>query len=685
MRLFITILFGLTIALSQLNGSIVNTKHNLSITNTAGTIKAQSETEICVFCHLPHVARPQGKPLWNRNMPASAYTMYDSDYLRRLNYPSQANDLGTNNDEPGALSRQCLSCHDGTIAVGAIYKLRKTYMNGASIPMDGVDGSGMIPSGPTLIGTDLSNQHPVGYEYNPSSSVDFGVGTRTSELKDPPDSPIKLYTYNGKNYVECSSCHDPHTQNSKFLRVDTGANHGQNVKNTCLSCHDKSGGAPWPTTHEVIGMPYTDPDVISRYGTAKPSDLFCVNCHTPHNGEGKPYLFRKVEQQTCFQGAGSSVSVTPCHGTGNNGGGVDIESVLAKQYAHPVSTIDGVHTDLDALYGHDASGAEMTDANGKGGVSFESNRHAECMDCHNPHRTGSNIHVPDAQWYPDTPTNAVSDVLRNVPGVEPTWPSAWTQPTTFTTLESSTKEYQICFKCHSYWGLGTADGGVSTFPSTSEPADVMLTDVAWEMNINNKSGHPVVIDANSRTGSYAPKALDTRQLIAPWSNHAGTATMYCSDCHGSDEEMQGDPKGPHGSNLKFMLKGENNYWPTDPNGNLYTTSDIGNSGQDGLFCANCHNLKEPHKNRWRRMTRINIACVECHVAVPHGSPVSRLMGYSNFPAPYNYNGNSLTMTGFVKNALSSVSRGDVRSSSRACRCHGMGGFGGGSYDSNPFP
>jgi len=675
----------------QLFATIVNTKHNLSISNTAGTIKAQTETEICVFCHVPHGAAPLGKPLWNRSMPTSNYIMYTSDYLKRLNYPEPTltSGLGSANNTPGALSRQCLSCHDGTIAVGAVHKIETKYLSG-QIAMNGVDANGAIPNTSTkYIGTNLTNHHPVGFEYNPNISVNFDVGTRPSELKDPPDSPIKLFTYGGSRYIECSSCHNPHTENKMFLRVNTGVNHGQNVKNTCISCHDKTSGNP--TIHQVTSIPYTDAEVINKYGTSSPADLFCANCHTPHNGEGKPYLFRKVEQQTCFQGAGSSVSVTPCHGDGAVGG-VNIERILNKQYAHPVNTIDGVHTNLDALFGYDLAGSEMQDTNGVGGVSFGTNKHAECMDCHNPHKTGKNAHVPANKWYPDVPTNAVSDVLRNVTGVEPIWPSEWTQPDTFSTLESSTKEYQICFKCHSYWGLGTASGGVSNFPSLSDPFNVPMTDVAWEMNINNKSGHPVVINANARAGtSYAPKALEASQLTVPWSNAPGVTTMYCSDCHGTDNEIGGDPKGPHGSSFKFMLKGENNFWPTkDGSTVLYDTNDIGTIGDTGLFCKNCHNLNEPHKTRWSRMTRINIACVECHVAIPHGSPISRLMGYSNFPAPYNYGGNSLTMSGFKKNALNNINRGDVASNNRACRCHGGGGgMGGGGiatiYDENLFP
>ncbi len=678
MKFVILCILGMLMLTSgQLSASIMNTKHNLSVsnstvtTNSTGTIKAQAETEVCVFCHIPHQSRPLGKPLWNRSMPTSNYTMYDSDYLRRIGYPDVALDLGTANDTPGALSRQCLSCHDGTVAVGSVFKLRRTFMDGNVIAMDGVEGDGTIPSTASgFLGTDLTMHHPVGIEYDPAITKNFDVGTRTAELKIIPDSPIKLFEYGGKKYVECSSCHDPHKDNGKFLHVDSGANHAQNVRDTCLACHDKSGGDPWPTTHQVIGMPYTDPEVISKYGTQSPSDFFCVNCHTPHNGEGKPYLLRKVEQQTCFQGAASSPELSSCHGTGAITSAPDIESVLSRTYGHPVSTIDGVHTNLDVLYG---TGVSRNPVDSKG-LSWDDSKHAECVDCHNPHRLGSNVHVPDNQWYPSIPTNSVSDVLRSVTGVEPDWPAAWTQPTTFTTLESSTKEYQICLKCHSYWGLGVAVDGVSGHFLMN--SGTYATDQALEFNPNNRSAHPVIMSLNSRPGSSEPKALKSEHLLPPWNANPGHNTMYCSDCHGADNEIGGDPKGPHGSNFKYMLKGENNYWPAKPSGELYTATDIFNGGDSNLFCKNCHDLTVPTVHKFKggefapAWPAMNTTCVTCHVAVPHGSSISRLLGYVGFPEPYNYNGNSLKLDGYVKNTHSFIDTSHAFSYAPECTsCH----------------
>ncbi len=672
---FIRYISAALLTLTCSYGTILNTKHNLSATGP-GTIKATSEQEVCVFCHIPHNTQP-GKPLWNRKMPQSSYVMYESEYLKRTNYPLPA-DLGITEGTPGSLSRQCLSCHDGTVAIGSIYMVRGSVLGNTLIDMMGVGSAGMMPSDANgFIGTDLTIHHPVGIEYDPTNVKTFGIGQKTIELKTIPDAPLKLYTYNGKRYVECTSCHDPHLEDYKFLRVHSDTNNAINVRNTCTSCHDKNPGVPWPTSHEVMGAPYWDRALWDKYNGGKAisvADLYCANCHTPHNGKGKPYLLRQVEQNTCYMGAASARNVAPCHGTGTTWAGNDIESILNRPFAHPVNTIDGVHTNFDTLYGY---GSTEGDPAASHSVKWSDSKHAECMDCHNQHRVGGRNHIGTQvesvnKLYPDNPSNAVSGVLRNVQGVEPTWPAKWTQPTTFTTLANSEKEYQICLKCHSYWALGPTlaqnAGEVATGATDNwiDVEGVRATDQAFEFNPNNKSAHPVVMALNDMSGNYAPKGLDTwgttNVMKYPWNQNLGTQTMYCADCHGTDNEDSGDPKGPHGSSYNFMLKGPNHYWPTKPDGTLFRTGDIQSDGNvPDLFCANCHNLNYPHKQWAMPMQRRNIACVECHVAVPHGSPVSRLIGYENFPEPYNYNYNGtkmLKITGYKKANPSTSHRRD---------------------------
>lgn len=694
-KLLLLILFTLNI-----NASIVQTKHNLSVSGT-GSIKASSEKEVCAFCHIPHAAQ-KGVPLWNRAMPTSSYTMYSSTYLERTSYPTPS-DLGSSFDTPGNLSRQCLSCHDGTIAIGGIYAIRGTIL-GSALSVNNTDAGGEMPhSASGFIGTDLSAHHPVGFEYNPTA-MNYGTGVTTegntvvnnrggvnpSELRTASDvsqnTKIKLYSYSGKDYVECSSCHDPHTSNKKFLRVgaENSDSHAKNVKNTCVACHKKDNWAG--SAHDTHTTAYTDASVLSEYGAGtKVSDMGCINCHTPHNGEGQPYLLRKIEQNTCFQGASSSSSTANCH---NAGGAKDIKSPLLKTYGHgyPLLNTDGVHTNLDYMYG---TGVPRNPTGSKG-IAWSDSQHVECMDCHNQHAAKAlPKRVAQNSWYPanNQGSNLISKsgALTGASGIEPTiWPSRWNKPTTFTILEQATYEYQICFKCHTSWALGdNGDGNPESGWATYSDSSVDFTDLAWEFNKNNRSGHPVTVSLNNRTGSPGTKQLSSGEMKDPW-KAVGTQTMYCSDCHGTDSENISDAKGPHGSSIKFMLKGEGTEWPTRTNGTHFL---VGTSHSDasrtGVFCQNCHNVSSAGAPHTTKNEMNGLKCVNCHVAIPHGSPQSRLIAYKNFPEPYNYQGNQALLTGFLKSGGWSRDSAFAKSNGQCTSKHDADN-GENSFESNDF-
>lgn len=257
---------------------IANTKHNLGSTGT-GVNKFDGTGEICVFCHTPHGADTSASvPLWNRNLSTpSTYTTYNS--------------LGTSSLDGatapvGSVSLACLSCHDGTQAMnvmintpgsGTTATLAGTW-TGADQTL-GKIGAGLI----TNIGTDLKNDHPVGIQYGggPKSGTVPAAGQaydntmfRDADFKATKSSVLngqsvwwvdttagtagtrektdmQLYTRVGADsvnrdgsintgaltgaqpFVECASCHDPHSENTTFLRID---NTGSAV---CLSCHTK--------------------------------------------------------------------------------------------------------------------------------------------------------------------------------------------------------------------------------------------------------------------------------------------------------------------------------------------------------------------------------------------------------------------------------------------------------------
>jgi predicted CXXCH cytochrome family protein len=257
---------------------IADTKHNLGSGGT-GTNKFNGTAELCVFCHTPHGADSSAAvPLWNRKMATpSTYQTYNS--------------LGTSSLDGatapvGSVSLACLSCHDGTQAMNVMinqpgsggYNAAGAALAGAWTGANqtaGVIAAGLI----TNIGTDLKNDHPIGIQYGggmPTGGAYTAGAIADGALKDPDFKGLSYANLNGQSvwwvetgtvgrqktdmmlytrtdsdavdrsgaivtgslagaqaFVECASCHDPHSTNNTFLRI---ANTGSAV---CLSCHIK--------------------------------------------------------------------------------------------------------------------------------------------------------------------------------------------------------------------------------------------------------------------------------------------------------------------------------------------------------------------------------------------------------------------------------------------------------------
>ncbi len=607
--------------------SIKESKHNLSVGATISTIKAQSESEICVFCHTPHKSSSIAQ-LWNHQPTSATYTLYTSDYLTAKSYNAQG--------QPSQKSKLCLSCHDGTIALGSVLNTSDMTVNG-SITMSG--GITTMPSGSGNLGTTFVDDHPIGFQYNNAKDPELVVRAW------PWNTPVKLDPDATTGTIECITCHDPHNnQYSHFLQM---ANTNAAL---CEFCHAKSG---WNASIHKTSLQSFTP--IGSTPTTV-GERSCRNCHASHNGVGVPYNLNLSEENTCYQSG--------CHGTTNGVNTKDIQSAVNKMYRHPVNTVAGKHLNPDN------SSSVATP-----------NRHSECEDCHNPHQSKSGLH--------SVKTNLISNVLTGVSGLTPDASSIWTQPTTFTAANPVTKENQICFKCHSYNGLGVAANGVSGIIG---PSGTYITDQAMEFNSANKSAHPVQFSTNAQTGATAPKPLASRQLSTAW-NSVGTQTMYCSDCHGNDQEVSTTvPEGPHGSNNMHMLRGttasSTKYWPYNASGTtLWRLIDVRNNLNNWstqMFCVNCHPIfsngnwfNKAHEAHETRTVTISgkayggVPCVSCHIAVPHGAKRSRLITYATDVSPYAFRDGGINVNlilGFRK-ASSANSYEELHCYSLQTGCH----------------
>ena len=196
----------------SLGGQITNSKHDFRTSSWSGG-------QICVACHAPHNTDVSvtDAPLWNHKNSTVSYTLYSSATM-------DAGALG----QPSGLSKLCLSCHDGTVAVDSF---------------GGATGTTMI-TGKSNLGITLKDDHPIGFTY------DSTLATKDGALADPSTSGVvigagaqtrtgtlaAMLLYNGK--LECSSCHDVHNT----FTADAGA---KLVKITmagsqlCLACHKK--------------------------------------------------------------------------------------------------------------------------------------------------------------------------------------------------------------------------------------------------------------------------------------------------------------------------------------------------------------------------------------------------------------------------------------------------------------
>ncbi len=271
-------------ASAQAPVGIATTKHNLgSGPGLADRNQVSNTAEICVFCHTPHGGSTDAPvPLWNKRLGAAgapagggSYTTYDT-----LQTPSLDGTVAA----VGSISMACLSCHDGTQAMDNV--INAPGSGGVLADGGGINGrdwawtgstvdtaTGRLNSGAALIGTDLSNDHPIGIQYCGGGLSGSGTtvsGTcRDTDFKAPQTQLINgnqifwvdtggngkqrtdlpLYQRTAGNLgpmVECASCHDPHVSTGQAGPATTGQVSGETflrVSNAssavCTACHVK--------------------------------------------------------------------------------------------------------------------------------------------------------------------------------------------------------------------------------------------------------------------------------------------------------------------------------------------------------------------------------------------------------------------------------------------------------------
>jgi predicted CXXCH cytochrome family protein len=544
---------------------VAGTKHNFG-SLSAATVKTTESTEICVFCHTPHNSSPSG-PLWNRQDSGATYDVYASSTLATTLSPNSPQ-LG----QPTGSSKLCLSCHDGTIAIGSLLNLPGKGFGTADLSVTGagVDPSGRLTSASTsYIGTDLRDDHPI--------SFDYGLSFPSNpEINDPASFPpeVKL---DSTNMVQCVSCHDPHgTVNPKFLvaSLEGGA--------LCNTCHTKRYWATMPAVHGTATAtwtgtgenPWREDMGAPGYTDDTPQMQSCLACHSSHGGASGKSLLTGVnpltltvddEEWTCLN----------CHN--GNVATKDMNTALNHMYSHDVKATFGAHDPARGLAGEPARETAL---------NLGTNRHVECADCHNGHGAKAGNHTIGG-----VNGNIIAPNILGSWGVKPSpWPVAGTEATSFVEVDFTTTlpgadnlEGQLCLKCHSFYAYGFNPPNVPS--GNADGSLVRQSDITTDMNPSNMSIHPVFgqgkntppVAANINWPANTLGLSNTfRYLDFPgvgprdgFYNMTHDSKTTCSDCHSSSDVV--DPLGPHGSTDKWILR----------------RNETG-AGTLKNFCYNCH-------------------------------------------------------------------------------------------------
>ena len=295
---------------------VSETVHNLSASGP-GRIRAQSESQVCIFCHAPHNTGGV-RPLWNRDLPITSYQIYQSTTL-----DAQPN-------QPTGASKLCLSCHDGTIALGNVLSRSE------QIRMSGGD---FIPAGLTNLGTDVSDDHPISFFYT------SGIAASDRQLVSPEALPSEV-RLDAAGQLQCTSCHDAHHNGFGSFLVKR-----REFGELCTACHTMDGWSA--STHRlsnatVIGSPSGD----WPFNTV--AENACRSCHRPHAAGGhERLLIFENEEDNCLSCHEGRVART------------NLRAEIDKLSAHDPRRYTGRHDPTETRAGL--------------------NPHVECADCHNAH------------------------------------------------------------------------------------------------------------------------------------------------------------------------------------------------------------------------------------------------------------------------------------------------------------
>lgn len=236
--------------------SIKLTKHNLSNWSPYAMYVKGNTTQVCVFCHAPHNADSAETPLWNHKDTSQSFGIATTQWIT----PSNSELTGKVDSQPTTTSKKCLSCHDGTVAIGAVVNRGNSgltdELGGDAANGTRADVNGLL-IGPNKIGLNLSGGHVISFKYD-TAMKDYLNGK--SEYALAPFQALNAEDTKSmldkRGYMQCHTCHDPHTDACN----DTNRTIGKDPL-WRKSCDSTDNGVLCRLCHDGTYKYYTSPDI----------------------------------------------------------------------------------------------------------------------------------------------------------------------------------------------------------------------------------------------------------------------------------------------------------------------------------------------------------------------------------------------------------------------------------------
>jgi len=555
----------------QFSGDVLG-QHNLGPAGTSPVKGGLSAP--CFYCHAPHSGLGVKAPLWNQTLTTQTYTTYQS---------STYNETSATQPLLGSDSNLCLSCHDGSIAPGQTVAYGKFPMSGSMAAADN-------------FGTNLSSSHPFSLVLPLKDSPDLVPSLYNSKVTADPTGAVKLINGN----IECTSCHNAHVEATDLVALHFLVRDGSKGQ-LCLACHTSVNRrvnnqsnylVGWTTSvHASVGNKIASQSGVNLGAYPTVALNACASCHMSHNAPGAARLLRGKNENDC----------SACHGTGGNISPVapNVFAEFAKA-GHPFSTVGGAHDEAESAL-------------------LNQNRHATCVDCHNPHAA--------LQVTAFLPPPAIRPSQTGIEGISAT--------DGITVLNPSLNQYENCLRCH-----GTSTGK-TVVPATygylpvRAVAAVDPLNVIPQFSLLATSSHPVTHD---RTSPYPQPSLRAFMLNEDGvtAGRAMGTRILCTDCHNSDDNREfggAGPNGPHGSKWTHILERRYQFsqaaFPGQLIANLFPNPDLSVNGPYAL-CGKCHDLTNVTSNasfsEHARHINDGFSCSTCHTAHGMGSVNGSISG-----------------------------------------------------------